>query len=148
MAKHWPTPGFTGRTFKPCVLTRWDFNFCVRSSPLRGGCLSAWFFVYISVCYRLLSFFTLYRYTLVQFFHGTAAANSYSRIWVLWTQKLKDPPVENPRLIGFPFKAWSRSEYSHEYLACCQGVLPVWILPSGSIHPHFFSNLSRVFFLC
>ena len=29
-------PGFTGRTFKLCVLTRWDFNFCVRSSPLRG----------------------------------------------------------------------------------------------------------------
>ena len=29
------TPGFTGRTFKLCVLTRWDFNFCVRSSPLR-----------------------------------------------------------------------------------------------------------------
>ena len=26
-----------GRTFKLCVLTRWDFNFCVRSSPLRGG---------------------------------------------------------------------------------------------------------------
>ena len=25
-----------GRTFKLCVLTRWDFNFCVRSSPLRG----------------------------------------------------------------------------------------------------------------
>ena len=24
-----------GRTFKLCVLTRWDFNFCVRSSPLR-----------------------------------------------------------------------------------------------------------------
>ena len=28
--------GFKGRTFKLCVLTRWDFNFCVRSSPLRG----------------------------------------------------------------------------------------------------------------
>ena len=26
-----------GRTFKLCVLTRWDFNFCVRSSPLRGA---------------------------------------------------------------------------------------------------------------
>ena len=29
-------PGFNGRTFKLCVLTRWDFNFCIRSSPLRG----------------------------------------------------------------------------------------------------------------
>ena len=35
MAIYWPTPGLKGRTFKPCVLTRWDFNFCVRSSPLR-----------------------------------------------------------------------------------------------------------------
>ena len=37
MAMHSPTPGFEGRTFKLCVLTRWDFNFCVRSSPLLGG---------------------------------------------------------------------------------------------------------------
>ena len=36
MAIYWPTPDFKGRTFKLCVLTRWDFNFCVRSSPLRG----------------------------------------------------------------------------------------------------------------
>ena len=36
LAIYWPTPGFKGRTFKLCVLTRWDFNFCVRSSPLRG----------------------------------------------------------------------------------------------------------------
>ena len=36
MAIYWPTPGFKGRTFKLCVLTGWDFNFCVRSSPLRG----------------------------------------------------------------------------------------------------------------
>ena len=31
------TLGFKGRTFKLCVLTRWDLNFCVRSSPLRGS---------------------------------------------------------------------------------------------------------------
>ena len=37
MAIYWPTPGFKGRTFKLCVLNRWDFNFCVRSSPLRDG---------------------------------------------------------------------------------------------------------------
>ena len=36
MAIYWPTSGFKRRTFKLCVLTRWDFNFCVRSSPLRG----------------------------------------------------------------------------------------------------------------
>ena len=35
MAIYWPTARFKGRTFKLCVLTRWDFNFCVRSFPLR-----------------------------------------------------------------------------------------------------------------
>ena len=28
--------GFKEKTFKFCVLNRWDFNFCVRSSPLRS----------------------------------------------------------------------------------------------------------------
>ena len=37
MAIYWPTPGFKGRTFKLCGLIRWDYNFCVRSSPRRGG---------------------------------------------------------------------------------------------------------------
>ena len=36
MAVYWPTPGYKGRTFQLCVLTRCDFNFCIRSSPLRG----------------------------------------------------------------------------------------------------------------
>ena len=36
MAIYWPTPGFKDRTCKLCVLTRWDFNFCIRSSPLQG----------------------------------------------------------------------------------------------------------------
>ena len=35
MAVYWPTPGFKERTFQLCVLNRWDFNFCVQSSPLR-----------------------------------------------------------------------------------------------------------------
>ena len=34
MAIYWPTPGFKRRTFKLCVLTRRDLNFCVRSSLL------------------------------------------------------------------------------------------------------------------
>ena len=36
MAIYWPTPGFKRRMFKLCVITRWDFNFCVGSSPLQG----------------------------------------------------------------------------------------------------------------
>ena len=36
MAIYWPSPGFRGRTFKLCVLSRRDFKFCVRSSPPWG----------------------------------------------------------------------------------------------------------------
>ena len=32
-----PTPGLQGRTFKLCVLTRWDINLCVRSFLLQGS---------------------------------------------------------------------------------------------------------------
>ena len=28
-------PGYKGKPFKLCVLKGWDFDFCVRSSPLR-----------------------------------------------------------------------------------------------------------------
>ena len=42
MAIYLPSPGYKGRTFKLCFLNRWNFNFCVRSSPLRGnGCMSS-----------------------------------------------------------------------------------------------------------
>ena len=51
MAIYWPTPSFKGRTFKLCVLTRWDFNFCVRSSLLRGSKRSM--YVYILTYSRL-----------------------------------------------------------------------------------------------
>ena len=36
MAIYCPTPGFKERTFKLCVLNRWDFNCCIHSSPLWG----------------------------------------------------------------------------------------------------------------
>ena len=35
IAIYWPTTGFKGRTFKLCALNRWEFNFCIRSFPLR-----------------------------------------------------------------------------------------------------------------
>ena len=65
---HWPTPGFTWRTFELCVLTRSDFNFCVHSSLLlesRGkgaaifdlGSLSL-AFLYWVVCVFSLGTFT------------------------------------------------------------------------------------------
>ena len=36
VAINWTSPGFKGRTFQLFVLNRWDFNFCVCSSPLAG----------------------------------------------------------------------------------------------------------------
>ena len=47
MAIYWPTPGFKGRTWKLCVLIRWDFYFCIRSSSLWGwtnGYNRSWYF--------------------------------------------------------------------------------------------------------
>ena len=48
MAIYWPTQGFKGRTSKLCVLTRWDFNFYVHSSPLREVNAKDAFCVFIS----------------------------------------------------------------------------------------------------
>ena len=42
MAIYWPIPGFKGRTFTLCVLNRRNFNFWVRSCPLRGAALVEW----------------------------------------------------------------------------------------------------------
>ena len=36
MAIYRPAPGLKGRLFELWVLNRWLFNFCVRSTPLRG----------------------------------------------------------------------------------------------------------------
>ena len=44
-----------------------------------------------------------------------------------------------------PFKAWSRSVYSHTCYTYCQWVLPCLFLPFRSIHLHFFQNLSQFF---
>ena len=36
MAIHRPAPGLKWRAFELWLLTRWVFNFCVRSTPLQG----------------------------------------------------------------------------------------------------------------
>ena len=60
---------------------------------------------------------------------------------------IKIPSGENTEVKHSPFKAWSRSVYSHACYAYCQGCLPCSFLPFRSIHLHFFQNLSH-FFLC
>ena len=67
--------------------------------------------------------------------------------WGAADAEIKVPSGENTELKHSPFKAWSRSVYSHTCYAYCQGFLPCLFLPFRSIHLQFFSNLSR-FFLC
>ena len=59
--------------------------------------------------------------------------------------EIKVPSSENTELKRSPFKAWSRSVYSYTCYAYYQGFLPRFFLPFGSIHLHFFQNLSQNF---
>ena len=66
--------------------------------------------------------------------------------WGAADAEIKVPSGENTELTHSPFKALSRSVYSHTYYAYCQGFL-LYFYPFPSIHLHLFQNLSR-FFLC
>ena len=67
--------------------------------------------------------------------------------WGAADAEIKVPSGENTELKHSPFKAWSRSVYSHTCYAYCQGFLSCLFLHFRSIHPHFFQHLSR-FLLC
>ena len=64
----------------------------------------------------------------------------------LRTQK-SSPSGENTDFKSSPFKAWSRSVYSHTCYTYCQWFLPCLFLTLPVHSPAFFPNLSR-FFLC
>ena len=65
--------------------------------------------------------------------------------WGAADAEIKVPSSENTELKRSPFKAWSRSVYSHACYAYCQGFLSCLFLHFQSIHLHFFQNLSRFF---
>ena len=67
--------------------------------------------------------------------------------WGTADAEIKVPSGENTELKRYPFKAWSRSVYSHTCYAYWQGFLPCLLLPFRSIHLHFLRNPSR-FLLC
>ena len=67
--------------------------------------------------------------------------------WGATDAEIKVPSGENTERKRSPFKALSRSVYSHKCYAYCQGFFPCLFLPFQSIHLHFFQNLSR-FVLC
>ena len=65
--------------------------------------------------------------------------------WGAANAEMQVPSDENTGLKCSPFKAWSRSEYSHTCYAYCQGFFPFLFLYFRSIHLHFFQNLFRFF---
>ena len=66
--------------------------------------------------------------------------------WGAADAEVKVPSGENTELDRSPFKAWSRSVYSHTCYACCHEFLPCLCLLNRSIHLHFF-QASPDFFL-
>ena len=69
----------------------------------------------------------------------------FPRSGELRTRKLKSHLGENTELKRSPFKACSRSVYSHTCYAYCQGFRPFLFLPSPSIHLHFFPKPLPIF---
>ena len=65
--------------------------------------------------------------------------------WGAADAEIKIPSGENTELKRSPFKAWSKSVYSHTCYAYCKGFLSCLFLHFRSIHLHFFQNLSRFF---
>ena len=70
---------------------------------------------------------------------------SHALQWEAADAEIKVPPGENKELKRSPFKAWSRSVYSHTCYAYCQEFLPCLFLTFQSIHLHFFQIPSRFF---
>ena len=65
--------------------------------------------------------------------------------WGAADAEIKVQSGENAELKRAPFKACSRSVYSHTCYTYCQGFLPYLFLPFRSIHLHFFQDVSRFF---
>ena len=78
-----------------------------------------------------------------QGFHLTTV--TYSPQWGAADTEIEVPSDENTELKCSPFKAWSRTVYSHTCYTYCQGFRPCLFLPFLSIHLHFFQNLSGFF---
>ena len=78
---------------------------------------------------------------------GSPAVGYCGRQWGAADAEIKVPSGENTELKRSPFKAWSRSVYSHACYADCHGFLPNLFLPFRFIHLHFFKT-SPNFFLC
>ena len=69
--------------------------------------------------------------------------------WGAADAEIKVQSGENTELKRSPFKAWSRSVYSHTCYANCQGFLSFVLISTLPVHsPAFFSKTSPDFSLC
>ena len=168
MAINWPTPGFKGRTFKLCVLTRWDL-ISASAAPHCGdknrGCVKKekkkknkrWQLCSCTVVSNEGSKPDI----LFRTAHTTAALarlkpvlsdksislRSNMRLmrslvttpqWRAADAEIKVPFGENTELKHSPFQAWSRSVYSHTCYAYCQGFLSFFLISTLPVHSPAF----------
>ena len=98
-------------------------------------CAIVHIYVYVSVCKCVCVCVCV---NLISFYSGLLQ-------WAAADAEIKVPSGENTELKHSPFKALSRSVYSHTCYTYCQGFIPCLFLPFWSIHLHSFQNLSRVF---
>ena len=98
-------------------------------------CASVHIYVYVSVCKCVCVCVCV---NLISFYSGLLQ-------WAAADAEIKVPSGENTELKHSPFKALSRSVYSHTCYTYCQGFIPCSFLPFLSILLHFVQNLSRFF---
>ena len=99
MAMYWLTLGFKGRTLKLCVLTRWDFNFCVRSSPLRGQLMMMNIWVLIILLRQL---------SVLQVAQPAPTATATVRVCTPGCAPTRPPsPPKMPTSPARPWRSWS-----------------------------------------
>ena len=132
---------------KPFFLDADQTTYYVRSSKAIAA-------IKLPLCLYLLGSSTIYlTYNVHCIYLSVVLCNMYTLLLVRLPavgavkQEIQVPSGENTELECSPFKAWSRSVYSHTCYAYCQGFLPCLLLPFQSVHLHFSPKLSQ-FFLC
>ena len=71
----------------------------------------------------------------------TQNPSDFTPQWGAADAEIKAPSDENTELKRSPYKAWSRSVYSHTCYAYCQGFLSFLLISTLPVHsPAFFPN--------
>ena len=105
-------------------------------------------FLYMSTTFQFLYFHSWIHWREGIFQTGICLAVPFPKKAPQWgaaDAEIKVSSGENTELKRSPFKAWSRSVYSHTCYTYCQEFLPYLFLPIKSIHLHFFKTSPDVF---